>query len=423
MSKEFRFPDVGEGITEGELVRWMVKEGDPVAEHQSLVEIETDKAVVVLPSPYAGKVLKLHGKPGEIIPVGAVLAVIAEPGERPVPLSSAPASGGRDKGSVVGRLEEAPEERIRAVPEKAPTGGSLRTGAAAPVPVAMPAVRARAKALGIDLARVKGSGSNGRVLMEDLDRIEKNGAPSVTAPAAAQTGTGPTEEVPLRGIRRTSARHVAESASRVAAVSFFDDADVTRLEAVRQKQRKVAEAKGYKLTYLPFIIKAAIAGLKEYPYLNAVLDEGRDTILLKKYYHMGIAIDTPDGLMVYVIRDADRKSILELAKQMHQLGDKAASRKIDLSDLRGSTFTITNYGVIGGNYGTPIINYPEVAIMGLGKIADRPVAKNGKVVVRRILPLSLTFDHRVIHGAEAARFLNSVITRLEDPDRMLIEGK
>jgi len=307
--------------------------------------------------------------------------------------------------------------------ERKPIGGSFRSREAASAPVAMPAVRARAKALGLDLARMKGSGANGRVLMEDLDRIEKRGEPSGTAPAGIQPGTGPTEEVPLRGIRRASARHVAESASRVAAVSFFDDADVTRLEAVRQKQRKVAEAKGYKLTYLPFIIKATIAALKEYPYLNSVLDEGRDTILLKKYYHMGIAIDAPDGLMVYVIRDADRKSILELAKQMHQLADKAASRKIDLSDLKGSTFTITNYGVIGGNYGTPIINYPEVAIMGLGKIAERPVARKGKVVVRRVLPLSLTFDHRVIHGAEAARFLNGVIGRLEDPDRMLIEGK
>jgi len=231
------------------------------------------------------------------------------------------------------------------------------------------------------------------------------------------------EEVPLRGIRRASARHVAESASRVAAVTFFDDADVTQLEEVRQKERKVAEAQGFKLTYLPFIIKATIAGLKDFPYLNASLDESRDVILLKKYYHMGIAIDMPDGLMVFVLRDADRTSILELAQQMNQLGEKAASRKIELSELKGSTFTITNYGVIGGNYGTPIINYPEVAILGLGKIADRPVARNGQVVVRRMLPLSLTFDHRVIHGAEAARFLNSVIQRLEDPDRMLIEGK
>ena len=409
MPNEFRFPDVGEGIAEGELIRWLVKEGDAVAEHQPLVEIETDKAVVVLPTPYAGTVIKLQGKPGEIIPVGTILAVIGEAG------------GKRDKGSVVGRLEEAPEEEPRPVQEIKPPAGP--PGKTALIPPAMPAVRSRAKEMGIDLSRLKGTGPAGRITMEDLERTAEHAAPSASARAAGVTAAGPVEEVPLRGIRRASARHVAESASRVAAVTFFDDADVTQLEEVRQKERKVAEARGFKLTYLPFIIKATIAGLKDFPYLNASLDESRDVILLKKYYHMGIAIDMPDGLMVFVLRDADRTSILELAQQMNQLGEKAASRKIELSELKGSTFTITNYGVIGGNYGTPIINYPEVAILGLGKIADRPVARNGQVVVRRMLPLSLTFDHRVIHGAEAARFLNSVIQRLEDPDRMLIEGK
>jgi pyruvate dehydrogenase E2 component (dihydrolipoyllysine-residue acetyltransferase) len=420
MPKEFRLPDVGEGITEGELIRWMVKEGDPIAEHQPLVEIETDKAVVVLPTPYGGTVLKLQGKPGEIIPVGTVLAVIGESGETVATGGEPPAGPRRDKGSVVGRLEEAPEEEPKPEQEaKPPTVPPKRPDS---TPVAMPAVRARAKSLGIDLAQIKGTGPGGRVLMEDLDRTDGRAA-QTTASAPAVTAAGSVEEVPLRGIRRASARHVAESASRVAAVTFFDDADVTALEEVRQNQRKVTEAQGFKLTYLPFIIKATIAGLKEFPFLNAVLDEGREMIVLKKYYHVGIAIDTADGLMVYVIRDADRKSILELAGEMHQLGEKAANRKIELSELKGSTFTITNYGVIGGNYGTPIINYPEVAILGLGKIADRPVVKEGQIVVRRMLPLSLTIDHRVIHGAEAARFMNSVIARLEDPDRMLIEGK
>jgi pyruvate dehydrogenase E2 component (dihydrolipoamide acetyltransferase) len=373
--------------------------------------------VVTLPTPFAGTVLKLQGKPGEIIPVGTVLAVIDETGAKP---AAAPPPR-RDKGSVVGQLEEAPEEAPRPVPEIKPP--ARRPASTPSAPVAMPAVRARAKDLGVDLSRVKGTGPGGRITMEDLERAGAPAAPAASVKAPAVTPTGPVEEVQLRGIRRSSARHVAESASRVAAVSIFDDADVTQLEEVRQKERKVAESRGFKLTYLPFIIKATIAGLKEFPYLNASLDDARDVILLKKYYHMGIAIDTPDGLMVYVIQDADRKSILELAQQMHQLGEKAAQRKIELTELKGSTITITNFGVIGGNYGTPIINYPEVAILGLGKIADRPVVRNGEVVVRRILPLSLTFDHRVIHGAEAARFLNSVIQRLEDPDRMLIEGK
>ncbi|MBI3811048.1 MAG: 2-oxo acid dehydrogenase subunit E2 [Nitrospirae bacterium] len=408
MPEEFRFPDVGEGIAEGELIRWLVREGDTVAEHQPLVEIETDKAVVVLPTPYAGTVIKLQGKPGEMIPVGAVLAVIGEAGEK------------RDKGSVVGRLDEAPEEESQPKQEMKTPAGPRRDISS--TPPAMPAVRARAKELGLDLSRLKGTGAGGRITMEDLERAVGT-VPSAATQAAALPAAGPVEEIPLRGIRRASARHVAESASRVAAVTFFDDADVSQLEEVRQKERKVVEARGFKLTYLPFIIKATIRCLMEFPYLNASLDDSRDVILLKKYYHMGIAIDTTDGLMVFVVRDADRKSILDLAQQMHQLGEKAANRKIELSELKGSTFTITNYGVIGGVYGTPIINYPEAAILGLGKIADRPVVRNGQVVIRRMLPLSLTFDHRVIHGAEAARFLNSVIARLEDPDRMLIEGK
>lgn len=399
MPREFRFPDVGEGIIEGEIIRWLVQQGDSIAEHQPLVEIETDKAVVTLPSPYAGTVQKLHGKPGDIIPVGAVLAVIGEPTEAAV------RSIGTGSGSVVGKLEEAPEEVE--VKSSEPT-----------VVLATPAVRSLAKQLGLSLAQVKGTGPGGRITREDIERASGEQAVTGTGEIA-----GRVEEVPLRGIRRASARHVAESASRVAAVTFFDDADVTPLEEVRQKQRKVAEGKGFKLTYLPFIIKAVIAGLKQYPYLNATLDEDRGVMLLKKFYHMGIAIDTPEGLMVYVIREADKKSILDLAQAMHKLGEKAASRTIELSELKGSTFTITNYGVIGGNYGTPIINYPESGILGIGKIGDRPVVKEGHVVARRILPLSLTFDHRIVHGAEAARFMNSVIQHLEDPDLMLIEGK
>jgi pyruvate dehydrogenase E2 component (dihydrolipoamide acetyltransferase) len=216
---------------------------------------------------------------------------------------------------------------------------------------------------------------------------------------------------------------VSESSQKVAAVTFIDDADVTALERVRLNKKKLAEEKGFKLTYLPFIVRAVVSGLKQYPYLNATLDEEKEEILLKKYYNIGIAVDTPEGLMVFVIKRADEKSILELAKEISALTEKALSRTIDLADLKGGTFTLTNYGVIGGIYGTPIINFPEVGILGLGKIEDKAVVRSGEIVVRRILPLSLTFDHRVIYGAEAARFMNTVIEHLEDPDLMLIEGK
>ena len=408
MAKEFRFPDVGEGISEGELVRWLVSVGDRIEEHQPLAEIETDKAVVTIPSPFAGRVARLNGKPGEIIAVGAILAEIDAAGTSP-PVSAAPAK--KDRGSVVGQLEEAPDEEpvVAPVPTLAPA-----ERAPGPDVKATPAVRALAKERGVDLAGVTGTGPDGRILAQDLERAR---------PAARSDAGGPVEEIPLRGVRRASAKHVAESVARVAAVTIFDDADVTPLETVRKKQRGLLEARGAKLTYLPFIIKAVVAGLKQYPFLNSTLDEERQVIVLKKFYNIGIAIDTPDGLMVYVIRDADRKSIMELALAMNDLGQRAANRTIELAELKGGSFTITNYGVIGGNYGTPIINYPEAGILGIGKIGDRAVVRDGQIVARRILPLSLTFDHRLIHGAEAARFLNCVLQHLEDPDLMLIEGR
>jgi len=412
MRKEFKFPDVGEGITEGELVKWLVSQGESVKEDQPLVEVETDKAVVTLPSPYTGKVTELHGKPGEVIQVGSVLVAV-ETEEAPAPKTTEKKPTAeikkeetrKDAGSVVGRLTQEEEEfKVRAIPS----------------------VRARAKELGVDLSKVRGTGPNGRLTREDVEqaaRLRKGTAP-VQPLAHAEAGPlGPVERVAFRGVRRSAARRVSESSQKVAAVTFTDDADVTDLEKVRSKKKNLAEERGFKLTYLPFIIKAVVAGLKEYPYLNATLDEEKEEIILKKYYNIGIAVDTPEGLMVFVIKKADEKSVLDLAKEISALTEKAFSRAIDLSELKGGTFTLTNYGVIGGIYGTPIINYPEVGILGLGKIEDKVVARSGEMVIRKILPLSLTFDHRVIYGAEAARFMNTVIQHLEDPDLMLIEGK
>lgn len=239
-------------------------------------------------------------------------------------------------------------------------------------------------------------------------------------PAEAGKDTDPyglVEKVPLRGMRRTIAKHMAEASKRVADVTIWEDADITDLANVRAKER------GIRLTYLPFVIKAVIPALRAHPYLNATLNDELGEIVLKKYYNIGIAVDTPDGLMVFAIKQADQKTILDLAGEIGKLAEKARLRKIDLSELKGSTFTITNYGVIGASYGTPIINYPEVAILGIGKIEDRPVVKDGQIVIRKIMPLSLAFDHRVIDGVKAARFFNIVIQHLEDPDLMLIEGK
>jgi pyruvate dehydrogenase E2 component (dihydrolipoyllysine-residue acetyltransferase) len=398
MQREFNFPDVGEGIAEGEIVRWLVKEGDWVKEDEDLVEVETDKAVLTLHSPYTGKVEKLHCKEGEIIKVGAALTTVEAPGEA----RSGKEQARKDSGTVVGSLGE--EEQVEIVH---------------PI-LATPAVRVTAKEMNVDLANVKGTGPAGRITKEDIENAARKEEPQVRSDADIY---GPVEKIPLRGIRRTVARRMAEASKRVADVTIWHDADITELEKARAEERKTFESKGVKLTYLPFLIKASVAGLKAHPYFNATLDEIKGEIVLKKYYNIGIAVDTIDGLMVFVIRNADRKSMLDLAKEGSTLAEKARHRKIDLPELKGSTFTITNYGVVGASYGTPIINHPEVAILGLGKIEDQPVVRNGQIVIRRIMPLSLAFDHRVIDGVEAGRFLGVVIQHLEDPNLVLTDGK
>jgi pyruvate dehydrogenase E2 component (dihydrolipoyllysine-residue acetyltransferase) len=398
MLREFKFPDVGEGIAEGEIVRWLVKEGDSVKEDQDLLEVETDKALLTLNSPYTGKVTRLHGKEGDIIKVGDVLTTVDAGGEE----GTVTGAEKGDSGTVVGTLND--NEVVEVI---------------RPVQ-ATPAVRALAKQMGIDLASVKGTGPGGRITKEDVETAAMKTGQQTSAEADAY---GLVEKIPLRGIRRTVAKRMAEASKRVAEVTIWEDADITELEQVRARERKVAEEKGVKLTYLPFLIKAVIPALNAHPYFNASLDEGAEAIVLKKYFNIGIAVDTSDGLIVFVIKDADKKNILDLAKETATLAEKARLRKIDLHELKGSTFTITNYGVVGASYGTPIINYPEVAILGLGKIEDRPVVRSGQIAIRKMMPLSLAFDHRAIDGVEAGRFLGVVIQHLEDPNLMLIEGK
>jgi pyruvate dehydrogenase E2 component (dihydrolipoamide acetyltransferase) len=395
MEREFKFPDVGEGIAEGEIVRWLVKEGDTIKEDQDLVEVETDKAVITLHSPFSGKVEKLYGREGEIIKVGALLVTVQD-GD-----NGAAGVEKKDSGTVVGSL-----------------GGEDEIEISRPV-LATPAVRALAKELNLDLTQVKGTGPGGRVTRDDIERA----AGQVAGASGARVDTyGPVEKVPLRGLRRTVAKRMAEASKHVAEVTIWEDADITELERIRAKERKRAEADGVKLTYLPFLIKASIAALRAHPYLNASLDEQAGEIVLKKYFNIGIAVDTTDGLIVFVIKEADRKNILDLAREGAALAEKARQRKIDLPELRGSTFTITNYGVVGASYGTPIINHPEVAILGLGKIEDRAVVRDGQIVARKIMPLSLAFDHRVIDGVEAGRFLGVVIQHLENPDLIVTAG-
>jgi pyruvate dehydrogenase E2 component (dihydrolipoamide acetyltransferase) len=417
MAFEFKFPDIGEGLTEGEIVRWLVKEGDEIKEGQPLVEVETDKALAEIPSPRTGVILKILAREKEIVKVGQVIVVIGEKGEALVTPPPRPKSVG-----VVGELEEAPEEvpavEVRPEPVKAVLVSEHV--------LATPAVRALGKELGVDIEKVQGTGPEGRVLEKDVRQFaeakEKPVEP-VKKPIKVKKYDlyGYVDRIPLRGVRRSIAKAMVKSKYTAPHVTTMDEADVTELWEIREKEKKTAEKKGVKLTILPFIMKAVVAGLMEHPYLNASLDDENEEIILKKYYNIGFATDTPEGLMVPVVKNAKDKSILQLGQELTQLAEKARNRTIDLADLKGGTFTITNYGALGGIYGTPIINYPEVAILGVGKMKEMPVVRDGKMEIRKILNLALSFDHRVVDGGEAARFLNTVIARLEDPDLILLE--
>jgi pyruvate dehydrogenase E2 component (dihydrolipoamide acetyltransferase) len=417
MPYEFKFPDIGEGLTEGEIVRWLVKEGDEVKEGQPLVEVETDKALAEIPSPRTGVILKILAKEKEIVKVGQVIVVIGEKGEALAAPPPRPKSVG-----VVGELEEAPEE-APAAPVRAET---VKPTLVSEHVLAAPAVRSVAKELGVDIDQVKGTGPEGRVLEKDVRQAaEAKSKPTEKVKEVRKVKKydlyGYVDRIPLRGVRRSIAKAMVKSKYTAPHVTAMDEADVTELWKIREKEKKTAEQKGIKLTILPFIIKAVITGLSEHPYLNASLDDENEEIILKKYFNIGIATDTPEGLMVPVVKNAKDKSILQLAEELTQLAEKARNRTIDLADLKGGTFTITNYGALGGIYGTPIINYPEVAILGIGRIREMPVVRDGKIEIRKILYLALSFDHRVVDGAEAARFLNTVIARLEDPDLILLE--
>ncbi len=410
MAKQFRFPDVGEGITEGEIVRWLVKEGEGVKADQTLAEIETDKAIVEMPSPYAGTVLKLHFKEKDIVKVGQVLVTIGEKGEA-VPEAGGPA-------------EKAAVPHAGAGPVPAPAAGSAAAPPGGPAQ-ATPKVRKLAQELGLDLATIQGTGPGGRITEEDLRSAkEKPAEKKLEIKIKAKYDLyGNLERIPLRGVRRATAKHMRESLDKAAHVTHFDEADATKLAALREKMKAEAEAKGIKLSYLPFIVKAVIEALKLHPTFNAILDDEEGEIVVRKYYNIGIAVDVPDGLIVPVLKMADQKSVLEIAEEIQNLAKAARERALDLADLKGGTFSITNVGVIGGYAATPIINYPEVAILATMKIDDRARVENGVVTVKKTLPLCLSFDHRVNDGAEAARFTKDLILFLEDPGKLPLAGE
>ncbi len=415
MATDFRFPDLGEGVTEGEIKKWLVKEGDTVKQDQSIAEVETDKAVVEMPSPTSGKVLHLYHGEGDTVKVGEVLATIGAEGEEAAKVAPKPApeEGARKPSvSVVGEL---PEEEIvvssKPQPAAPVAGGEV---------LATPAVRKLAKDLGVDLATVKGTGPGGRLTDEDVRGAAKPKQPQRPKQQAKFDLYGYIDREPVKGIRKSTAKKMMESTLKTAMVTMMDDADVTELVALRERIKTVAmEERKVKLTYMPFIVKAVVMALKNNPYLNSSLDEESGEIIIKKYYNIGVAVATEEGLMVPVVKVAEQKEIMDIAAEIEELSKKAAERKIDLGDLKGGTFTITNYGTLGGTYGNPIINYPESAILGVGRIRDMPWVKNGQVVPRKVMPLSLTWDHRIMDGAQAAKFMGELLRYLESPELVL----
>lgn len=413
MAFDFKFPDVGEGIHEGRIVEWLVKEGDAVAIDQPFVKVETDKAVVDLPAPIAGTVLKLLFKAGDTIHVGDVIATFGEKGEKAAAPKAVTAV-------AVSAKTAAPDA---AVPSK-PAAASQASANARPL--ATPHTRALARKLGVDLASITPSGNHGRITDEDVERAASGPAP--TAPRQPQapplstaalppiiTGDGEIERVSVSHLRKVIAEAMALSKRTAAHVTHVDEADVTELMELYSKTKPALEAQGMKFSILPYFIKAAIAALKSHPLLNSSYDEKNEQLIIKKFYNIGLAVDTQEGLVVPVLKNADKKDMTQIAREVSDLAQRARERKLGLDEIRGASFTITNIGPIGGVFATPIIHQPEMAILGLHTIKERPAVVNGQIMARKMMYLSVSFDHRFVDGAEAARFMADLVRLVENP--------
>ncbi len=430
MVYEFRLPDIGEGVAEGEVVRWFVQEGETVREDAPLVSVLTDKANVEIPSPKTGKVLKLHAAVGEKVKVGGLLVTIDAAGG-----SSAPAPPAGSHAAPSAKTAPAPA----VAPGAAQPPATSAPAGAAPGPVlASPFVRRLAAEKGIDLSKVRGSGPGGRITEEDLSGSGGAPAPPTSAPAPSggrptTTPTGPepppgvpgadgTTRIPLRGLRRVIAEHMMEATHRAATFTYVEEVDVSELVRLRESMAKHVERQGPRLTYLPFVLKGVVTGLRAHPRLNATMDDARNEMVLYSAFHIGLATAAPDGLLVPVVRDVDRKSITQLAKEIQDLAERGRAGKLERHELSGSTFTITSLGALGGVLATPILNYPEVAILGVHRIRRRPVYRpDGSLGPADLMNLSLSIDHRLLDGYEAAQFIATVKAYLEEPHQLFAE--
>lgn len=442
---EYKMPELGEGLHEGEIVKWHVKPGDAIEEDDILMEVQNDKAVVEVPSPVSGTVKELKVEEGTVAVIGDVLAVLEVAGD----VAADQAAGSDSPTSATDDASNA--GHASATSTAADRGQAASEGQAANSPLAVPAhaardvlatpsVRKLARELGVPIAEVQGTGKHGRVTREDVQAYQQGGgasnatASTPNAPAAANRAgsaaaaqaSGPSvdrpeERVPLKGIRKVIASAMVKSVYTAPHVTIMDEVDVTKLVELRQKAKPIAEKKGVKLTYLPFIVKALVAAVREFPVLNTSIDDENNEIIYKKYYHVGIATDTDNGLIVPVIEHADRKNIWTIADQIRDLATRGREGKLAPHEMRGSTISITNIGSAGGMFFTPVINWPEVAILGTGRISEKPVVRDGQLAIGQLMALSLSFDHRIIDGATAQYALNYIKQLLEDPQMLVME--
>jgi pyruvate dehydrogenase E2 component (dihydrolipoamide acetyltransferase) len=414
---EVKLPKLGEGAESGTVVSVLVKEGEQVQQGQTIVELENEKAVAPIPSSASGVVQSIRVKVGDTLSVGQVILTISEEGVSPdSPVSQLPPVSREETSLSPGQSEGATEEPVLAAPE----GWSAKqVSALAKEPVAPPSIRKLARELGIDLARVTGSGPGGRIAMPDVRayilRLQKFAFPDKTIKASPIPPSpvesvdfskwGPIETQHLSPLRQTISRRLVENWNSIPHVTQFEEVDITSLNQLRKSHAPAYEAKGAKLTLTVFALRAVVSTLQKHPLFNASLDETRQSVVVKKYYHIGLAVDTEQGLFVPVLRDVDKKSLLELAQEVNELAERARTRKLTLEEMKGGTFTISNQGGIGSGFFTPIINRPEVAILGLGRALLKPVLLDGQIVPRLLMPAGLSYDHRLIDGASAARFM------------------
>lgn len=438
MSFEFRLPDIGEGIHEGEIVKWFVKPGDKVAEDDVLCEVQNDKAVVEIPSPVAGTVEDILVEEGTVAIVGDVLIKFDAPGYENLQFKgdhgpSEEEKKTEEKAEQSTQQEEKVEASSQAATETKEADPNKRV-------IAMPSVRKYAREKGVDIRLVQGSGNNGRVQKEDIDAYANGGAAvneeaqtQTTAAETTETAAAPAKvaipegEFPetrekMSGIRKAIAKAMVNSKHTAPHVTLMDEIDVTKLVAHRKIFKEVAAEKGIKLTFLPYVVKALVSALREFPTLNTSIDDAAGEIVHKHYFNIGIAADTDKGLLVPVVKNADRKSVFSVSQEINELAGKARDGKLAPNEMKGASCTITNIGSAGGQWFTPVINHPEVAILGIGRISEKPVVKNGEIVAAPVLALSLSFDHRIIDGATAQYALNHIKRLLNDPELLLMEA-